>query len=723
MASPRIRQGGILPLPVAIERYLQVALYLLVLTGFGTLASTGNLDAPTVILVGGALLVRGYLLSKRKDLQISTQWTTYLTLAYTPFYLLDLMALSRAFLPATVHLVLFGMVVRMFSARKDRDYAFLAALAFVMVLASAILTVDSAFLLAFGAFLLMSVVTFVLMEMRKSSQAATIAARESGDPQAYRKMAFSLAGLAPVLAGLTLAGAAGIFFLLPRISTGYLGGFTGGTDFSTGFSDTVRLGKIGQIQQSNAVVMHIQIEGDHSGQYDLKWRGVALSVFDGKSWTNPSEHYALPPPGPDGRVALWRPPSLSPAPKVIHYRVLMEPIGTNVFFLASQPRWLKGTYGLLSTDRTGSIFDLDAEHPVTLYDAESDIASPSREQLAGASSVYAPELRRYLQLPALDVRIPQLAQQITAQANSNYEKANAIERYLNTHYQYTLQLPRTEPQDPLANFLFERKQGHCEYFASSMAVMLRSLGIPSRVVNGFRTTEFNDVTSSYVIRASSAHSWVEADFPGYGWVTFDPTPAGAGADHGPWSRVALYLDAAASFWREWVVNYDANHQRALGQDAMRGTRTLAEQVREWARHKYAAMLRQARRANATMSQAPGRWTLIGVGTVLVVLLLANLRSVLAWLRRIRLAAHPEEAPGEAAALWYSRLTDKLARKGLRKSESQTPREFVAAIPAQPLRTRVETFTDAYEAARFGGSSEEAARLPELYDEVLTGDER
>ena len=82
MASPRIRQGGILPLPVAIERYLQVALYLLVLTGFGTLASTGNLDAPTVILVGGALLVRGYLLSKRKDLQISTQWTTYLTLAF-----------------------------------------------------------------------------------------------------------------------------------------------------------------------------------------------------------------------------------------------------------------------------------------------------------------------------------------------------------------------------------------------------------------------------------------------------------------------------------------------------------------------------------------------------------------------------------------------------------------------------------------------------------------
>jgi transglutaminase-like putative cysteine protease len=719
MASPRVRQAGTLPLPIAIERYLQVALYLLVLTGFGTLASTGSLDAPTVLLVGGALLIRGYLLSRRKQLHISAQWTTYLTLAYVPFYVIDLLALSRAFLPATVHLVLFGMVVRIFSARKDRDYVFLAALAFVMVLASAILTVDSMFLLAFGAFLLMAVVTFVLMEMRKSSQAATIPARESGDPQAYRKMAFSLAGLAPVLVGLTLLGAAGIFFVLPRMSTGYLSGFTGGSDFSTGFSESVRLGKIGQIQQSNQVVMHIQIEGDRTGQYDLKWRGVALSSFDGKSWTNPSEHYALP-TQPDGRFSLWRKAARSPAARMIHYRVLMEPIGMNVFFLASQPRTLQGAYRLVSTDRSGSIFDLDAERPVAVYEADSDIALPSREELANADGAYPAEIQQmYLKYPVLDPRIPQLAQQITAQATSNYEKAASIEQYLSTRYQYTLQLPRTEPKDALANFLFERKQGHCEYFASSMAVMLRTLGIPTRVVNGFRTTEFNDVTSSYVIRASSAHSWVEVDFPGYGWIAFDPTPAGAGAEHGPWSRVMLYLDAAASFWREWVVNYDVGHQRALGQDAVRGTRTAVEQMREWARHKYAELLHQARHANKVMSHSPGRWTLIGAISGLIALLLINLRAVLGWIRRVRIAAHPEQDPGEAAALWYKRLTGKLARKGLRKSESQTPREFLKVIETQPLKARVEKFTDAYEAARFGGSVEDASRLPELYEEALT----
>jgi transglutaminase-like putative cysteine protease len=536
-------------------------------------------------------------------------------------------------------------------------------------------------------------------------------------------MAFSLGALAPILVGLTLLGGAGIFFLLPRISTGYLGGFSGGTDLSTGFSETVRLGKIGQIQQSNAVVMHVQIEGDRQGQYELKWRGVALSVFDGKTWTNPSEHYSLT-PGVGGVFGLWRPAPRSLQPKLIRYRVLMEPIGSNVFFLASRPRSLKGPYSLLSMDRTGAIFDQDVEHPVTVYDAESDIAQPSRTELAGTDGEYrSADLRIYLQLPSLDPRIPQLAKEVTAQATNNYDKAAAIERYLSTRYQYTLQLPRIEPRDPLGNFLFERRQGHCEYFASSMAVMLRTLGIPARVVNGFRTAEFNDVTSSYVIRASSAHSWVEANFPGYGWIEFDPTPAGAAVQHGPWDRLMLYLDAAASFWREWVVNYDASHQRALGQDALRGTRSLVDGLRIWAHHEYAAMLRDARRANNAISRSPGFWGGIGTFALLALFLILNVRVIRTWIRTRRLTLHPEEAPDEAAALWYRKLTRQLARKGLRKTESQTPREFADAIEAQPLKTRVEKFTNAYEAARFGGSSEEASRLPELYEEALTGERR
>jgi protein-glutamine gamma-glutamyltransferase len=725
MPAVSSQQAGPPTLPIAIERYFQVALYLLVLTGFGTLASTDTLDAGAVGLVGMALLMRGFLLAKRSDVQIPARWVNSLTLLYIVFYLVDYSLLSRSFLTATVHLVLFGMVIRLFSAQKDRDHYMLAILSFLMVLAAAVLTVDSVFLFAFAGFMLMAVATFVLMEMRRSSHTATIPARESDDQLAYRRMGLFLAGASPVLVALILAGAFVIFFVLPRMSAGYLGSYAGGSDMATGFSDRVQLGQIGQIQQSNSVVMHVQIEGDTRGAYDLKWRGVALGVFDGKTWSNPSEQYPLPLPH-DGRFALWRSPAdMRARSRLIHYRVLMEPIGTNIFFLAAQPRFLSGAYRAVATDRAGSVYDLDGEHPVGLYEADSDLATPRIEDLRSASQASPPEIQlSYLQLPALDSRIPQLAQQIATGAGNDYDKAAAIERYLTANFGYTLQMSRIPPKDPLADFLFVRRQGHCEYFASSMAIMLRTLRIPARVVNGFRTTEFNDLTSNYVIRASSAHSWVEAYFPGYGWVSFDPTP-GSGPITGAtgWNRMLLYVDAMASFWREWVVNYDASHQRSLGEGALHGSRALVERMRDWAQHHYQAMLERARRTQQRVTESPRGWGAAGILLALLILLVVNARALARWLRERRLESHPEEAPSLAAALWYRRVTNWLGRRGWKKTAVQTPKEFLTAIEDPAMRERVERFTRAYEAARFGESSDAAQRLPQLYEEITTSERR
>src|SRR6266478_7982759 len=130
--------SGYISMATAIDRYFIVSLYLLVLMGFGTLASTGGLDLATILLVGGALAARGYLLAERRRVVISERWTTPLTIAYFIFYAGDYFLLSRSFLTATVHLVLFAVVVRMFSLRRERDYTMLAVLAFLMVLASAV---------------------------------------------------------------------------------------------------------------------------------------------------------------------------------------------------------------------------------------------------------------------------------------------------------------------------------------------------------------------------------------------------------------------------------------------------------------------------------------------------------------------------------------------------------------------------------------------------------
>lgn len=719
MASTSQRQS-VITLPAAIERYFQVSLYLLVLMGFGTLASTGTLDAPTVVLVGAALAVRGYLLSKRTVFQMPTRVTNYLTLGYGLFYLADYSLFSHSFLAATVHLVLFGMVVRLFSVHKERDNYMLAILAFLMVLASAVLTVDSVFLFAFAAFMLMAVATFVLMEMRRSTLTASIPAREPIDRLSYRRMAFFLAGASPVLVLMILAGASTIFFLLPRMSAGYLGSFAGGSDMTTGFSDRVQLGRIGQIQQSNAVVMHVQIDGDKHGVHDLKWRGISLGRFDGKVWSSPTEQAPLA-RQTDGRFPLWpaSPGNVPLRPRSIHYRVLMEPIGTNIFFLATQPRYLNGNYLAVARDRAGSIYDLDPKHSISVYEADSDLAAPSAAELRAASGEVPPPLQEYLQLPALDPRIPALAQRIAGSATNSFDRASALERYLMTNFAYTLELPRVTPRDPLADFLFARKRGHCEYFASSMAIMLRTLGIPSRVVNGFRTTEFNDLTGNYVIRASSAHSWVEAYFPSYGWISFDPTPGSALSGVTGWSRVGLYIDAMASFWREWVVNYDASHQRSLGEDAMQGSRTLIDGMREWAQRHYAQMLDRARHTQQAFSQSPRAWGSIGILICVLLLALINLPTLLRWLRERRLTGHPEEAPSQAAALWYQRMLRWLDRRGWTKDPVQTPKEFLTRIEDPAMRKKVEGFTRAYEAARFGDSLDEAKKLPELYEEITS----
>jgi protein-glutamine gamma-glutamyltransferase len=726
MNSPA-SQIGVIPLQKAIDFYFELALYLLVLTGFGTLASTGGLDLPSIILVGLALAIRGFLLTKRRQVVISDRWTTPLTIIYFVFFTADYFAFSHNFLPATVHLALFGVVVRMFSLRRERDHLMLAILAFLMVLASAVLTVDSVFLLSFAVFMLMAVATFVLFEMRRSGHAASIHARHSDDPEEHRRLAFSLVRIAPALMLMILVGAALMFFLLPRMTAaGYLGGYSYGTDISSGFSDHVQLGQIGEIQQSNSVVMHVQIDGDIVGRYDLHWRGVSLGNFDGHGWSNireqlilqrrPGEGYAVP-QFDNGGLHSYVP--LNPRrDQTIHYRVLMEPIGTNVFFLAPRALSVNGDYRLLAADSGGAIYDLDPSHAVSRYEADSNIAKPTAGELREAGENYPGQVRAtYLRLPAVDSRVLQLAQKITNSASNNYDKASQIENYLRTHYGYTLQLPATQEKDPIANFLFVRRQGHCEYFASAMAVMLRTLGIPSRVVNGFRSDEFNDLTGNYVIRAKDAHAWVEAYFPAFGWQTFDPTPGGAAETPQGWERLALYVDALSSFWREWIVSYDSSHQYALGQAAVSGSRGLWENARTWASAKYDTLLKWAGHSQDRMQHSPARWAIIGAVIVLTLLLLANLARIVRWLQEKWLQAHPERSPEQSAAMWYARMGRILARRGVTKSAAQTPQEFVKKINNAQLRQPVARFTEVYESARFGNSAVDAQKLPELYEEV------
>ena len=702
----------------SIDRFFDVSLYLLVLTGFATLAATGKLDGASLIAVSAALLFRGWLLVRDQNLTIPVRWTSRLSLIYVLFYLVDFFLLSASFVTATVHLVLFGMVVKLFSVQRARDHLYLAALAFLMVLSAAMLTVDSIFLGAFAAFMLLSVATFVSMEMKRSVAAADATAHFVAGSS--RRMPLSLSRASIALMGCILILATGLFFILPRVSAGYLRQFAPRNELVSGFSDDVNLGDIGEIKKSNTIVMHVQIENDRGNSFQLKWRGLSLKAFDGKRWFNPPQQYQLHRMVSSGldltpwfQLPYQRRRAVPPRP--LRYRVLMEPIGTNVFFFAATPRRLYGKYRDVSVDISGTVRNED-RRMIDAYDAYSDVAEPLAADLRNAAAVENFD-RSYLQLPRLDPRIPALAQELTAQEASPYGKALTLERYLFSNFGYTLQLPQTPPDDPLAQFLFERKEGHCEYFASAMAVMLRSLGIPSRIVNGFRTSELNDLTGSYIIRARDAHSWVEAYFPDYGWVSFDPTPPDPKVLPTQWTRALLYLDAAREFWREWVVNYDFSHQVSLTQNIRFRGRDAFQNARQWLRDQYRGLVARMRQTYYRAQQSPREWgggAALALGSIVVLL---NLRRLWRAWRTRRVARNPERAPQAAASIWYARMIRRLSRRGWRKAPAQTPQEFVTSIAEPTLQRSVAAFTAHYERARFGESAEDAKKLPELFEEI------
>src|SRR5262249_33648067 len=152
---------------------------------------------------------------------------------------------------------------------------------------------------------------------------------------------------------------------------------------------------------------------------------------------------------------------------------------------------------------------------------------------------------------------------------SSFGKAQAVERFLKTNYGYSLQLKGApHSADPLAMFLFDVREGHCEYFASAMVIMLRELEIPARLVNGFRAGEYNRFGDAFIVRQYDAHSWVEAYFPPYGWIEFDPTPPDPAQPGRGWLRVVSHLlDAADLWWLEEIVNYTSWSQGQMLREA------------------------------------------------------------------------------------------------------------------------------------------------------------
>src|SRR5262249_10473505 len=186
----------------------------------------------------------------------------------------------------------------------------------------------------------------------------------------------------------------------------------------------------------------------------------------------------------------------------LRQEVFLEPIGSEVVFAAPRALRLAMPTSVLAVDDMG-VVSVSSPGARLRYTVESEVEGPKARNASHvhrAPPLEADQLDRYLQLPPLASPIPPLALQIAGGSPGPAQIAQRLETYLRTQFRYTLDIERVSQLDPLQEFLFVRRAGNCEYFAAAMAVMLRTLGVPSRVVNGFQRGEWNPYGQYYIVR-------------------------------------------------------------------------------------------------------------------------------------------------------------------------------------------------------------------------------
>ncbi|HSH34372.1 MAG TPA: DUF3488 and transglutaminase-like domain-containing protein, partial [Actinomycetota bacterium] len=301
-------------------------------------------------------------------------------------------------------------------------------------------------------------------------------------------------------------------------------------DFSSRNEDQVRIDPLVSVQAQLDRDEPIEVF-EVNTQEPVYWRMVALPTFDGTSW-KPEEDPVAIDVGPDTPlVTNARPdPALVGDPQAVEvsFRTASDlalpwlpvpylPVSTNV--LADDLRW----------DPEGGSLLLGAPiDSATSYTVDAQLVRPTPDALREEEIDTSPETARYTQLPSdFPQGITDLAAAWTADALTPYDEVIAIQQRFNgvdSEFKYDQTVEPRNDSSALLDFLVNTQEGFCQQFAASMAVMLRSIGIPARVAVGFTAGTFDDATDSLRVTTENAHAWVEVLFPGYGWLTFEPTP-------------------------------------------------------------------------------------------------------------------------------------------------------------------------------------------------------
>jgi protein-glutamine gamma-glutamyltransferase len=700
--------------PVNFESFFRFISYLAAFCGFLSLwvsGSFGMLGAGLFI----AVIIAAWFLEGGKW-QISERLGTALIVLALPLYYLasrlQIVGFSggAAQIAGTLgRLIITLTAIKLLQKKSDRDWIFLYLMAFFEVLLAAGLSISATYLASLVLYLLVMVCAAIAFEMRKTSR--NVISRTHGmikrgesefDQESVpsRRLPALAAGLIILIVCLGLP----LFFFLPRVGSAGLGGRENGVATRTGFSDIVRLGGIGTLQQNDEIVMRVRVNGVSGEQPGLYWRGLALDTFDGKAWGRSNtvkEAYAK------GERDVIPIDLATDRNNIVEQTIYLEPLDTPVLFGLPKIVGIRSGLPLIYKDTDGGISSSRSSERIS-YHVWSDRATPTAEVLRDDDQRYPRTSDRYLGLPEkLDPRIVQLAESITAGKSNRYDKARAIEQYLQTQFGYTLEM-KAGGDDPLADFLFNVREGHCEYFATAMAIMLRTQGIATRVVNGFHQGEYNDTADIYVVRQKNAHSWVEVEFSNQeAWVKFDPTPPGGqvapASTAGITRQINKYIEALEAYWIQYFVAYDNREQRSLARSVRSGLSDYQQNLSGYLSRAQAfvkSWWTEVRgdfgsgQSVAAVGKAVGLVTLLVAAGLLISWLARDIVKLKVWgsiadrFRRRRPASIVE---------FYDRMLKVLASKGYIRQPHQTPLEFANAVGM----SEAVSVTEKYNRVRFG----------------------
>jgi len=651
---------------------------LMALAGLAAFAGGAGVE-PLSALLAAAALVTALFWRPESDLssRMERVWVPIATLLVARALFHVFVVRDDVVVPV-VDLLLVLMAAEALRSLEARNDIRLYALSFALLLAATAYRPGILFLLAFVAYVGLALMGLTVGHLRRAAEAHAVREMPVG-----RSLAWTTAGLT----GAILLVAAIVFVTFPRVTRGWAGrGETLATSIA-GFSDQVSIGEHGsRIYGNPQIVLRVEFAGGlpPENMPGLHWRGRSYDRFDGVRWTRSR---TLPPSA--GPTSWYRERWTAPR---LEQRIYAAPLDVRVLFTLHPVLAIESESGIQPIfDNAGDFLYWGSGAPV--YTAWSPSAQPRAEDLRAVGGGYRPPARYFLQLPELDERIQALADSLTAGLPTRYDKVAAIQRHLRS-FAYTLDLPATAREATLEHFLFERRAGHCEYFSTAMVVLLRAAGIESRNVNGFLGGQWNDFGGYLVVTQNEAHSWVEVWFPEYGWVTFDPTPGGAGAGErlSSWFWPGRILfDGIQHRWNKWVLDYSLESQAGI--------------LQGWSRLLASPRVEEA---VSGASETAGR-SLWGVVALLAVLVMGGW-----WALRGRRAL-----PRETRI--YLRLRESCDRAGVRVPPGLTPLALVARVreTRSAAADAAQRVVDLYLRARFGHEPLGDAELREMSAALVT----